>query len=171
MVEGTAGGTGREFFRSLVRHLAEAIDVHYAAVSEFMAPTLGHVLASWDRDRVVEVLDFDFTTSPAGHVLSSDLVHFPTGVLRRFPHAMRLVERDAEGYMAVPVVGSQGHLSWTGLVGVRTSCAMPARMPRNSSARFTSVNVGVSPIMFNSICRPIPLAIQGILLGLSKIVR
>src|SRR5262249_3237463 len=50
VVEGTAAGTGREFFRSLVRHLAEAIDVHYAAVSEFMAPRLGLALV-WDRDR------------------------------------------------------------------------------------------------------------------------
>src|SRR5262249_15138791 len=97
VVEGTAAGTGREFFRSLVRHLAEAIDVHYAAVSEFMAPRLGLALV-WDRDRIVEDLEFDFTTSPAGHVLSSDLVHFPTGVLRRFPNATRLVECDAEGY-------------------------------------------------------------------------
>ena len=34
VVEGTAGGTGQEFFQSLVRHLAEAIDVHYAVVAE-----------------------------------------------------------------------------------------------------------------------------------------
>ena len=73
VVEGTAAGTGREFFRSLVRHLAEAIDVHHAAVSEFLAPPHGHVLALWERDRVVEDLEFDFTASPAGHVLSSDL--------------------------------------------------------------------------------------------------
>src|SRR6516225_10392209 len=38
VVEGTAAGTGQEFFRSLVRHLAEAIDVHYAAVCEFKTP-------------------------------------------------------------------------------------------------------------------------------------
>src|SRR5262245_47458508 len=128
VVEGTAAGTGREFFRSLVRHLAEAIDVHYAAVSEFMALPLGHALAAWDRDRVVEDLEFDFTASPAGHVLSSDLVHFPTGVLRRFPHATRLVERDAEGYMAVPVVDSQGHV--LGSLSVYDERPMPAEPRR-----------------------------------------
>jgi hypothetical protein len=35
IVEGTARGTGQEFFRSLVRPLASAIDVPYAVVAEF----------------------------------------------------------------------------------------------------------------------------------------
>src|SRR5215831_21396372 len=65
VVEGTAGGTGQEFFRSLVRHLAEAIDVHYAGVCEFKGPQLGRVLAFWDHDHVVEGWEFDFTTTPA----------------------------------------------------------------------------------------------------------
>src|SRR5262245_32179043 len=82
VVEGTAGGTGQEFFRSLVRHLAEAIAVPYATVCEFQAPPHGCALAVWERDHVVEDLPFDFTTSPAVGVLSSDLVHFPAGVLQ-----------------------------------------------------------------------------------------
>src|SRR5215472_17239213 len=87
VVEGTAAGTGQEFFRSLVRHLAEAIGVHYAAVCEFLVRPRGRVLAVWDRDHVVEDLHFDFATSPAAEVLTSGLAHFPTGVLRRFPQA------------------------------------------------------------------------------------
>src|SRR5262245_22565816 len=82
VVEGTAAGVGQEFFRSLVRHLAEAIAVPYAAVCEFQAPPHGRALAFWERDHVVEDLPFDFTTSPAVGVLSSDLVHFPAGVLQ-----------------------------------------------------------------------------------------
>src|SRR5262245_51564500 len=110
VVEGTAGGTGQEFFRSLVRHLAEAIDVHYAAACEFKDPPRGHVLAVWERDHVVEHLDFDFATSPAAEVLRSGLAHFPTGVLQRFPRASFLAQRNIEGYMAVPFVDSKGHI-------------------------------------------------------------
>src|SRR5262249_7625313 len=48
VVEGTARGTGKEFFQSLVRHLAEAIDVHYAVVAEFpKAPPHVRTLAFW----------------------------------------------------------------------------------------------------------------------------
>src|SRR5689334_2931642 len=35
IVEGTAHATGEEFFQTLVRHLAEAVDAHYAFVAEF----------------------------------------------------------------------------------------------------------------------------------------
>src|SRR5262245_53396197 len=110
VVEGTAAGIGQEFFRSLVRHLAEAIAVPYATVCEFQAPPHGRVLAIWERDHVVEGQLFDFTTSPAGEVLSSDLVHFPTGVLQRFPQASFLAERDIDGYMAVPLQAGAGNV-------------------------------------------------------------
>jgi hypothetical protein len=49
VVEGTAAGIGQEFFRSLVRHLAEAIAVPYATVCEFQAPPKGRVLAICER--------------------------------------------------------------------------------------------------------------------------
>jgi PAS domain S-box-containing protein len=128
VVEGTAAGVGREFFRSLVRHLAEAIGVHYAAVCEFLAPPRGHVLAVWDRDRVVEDLIFDFATSPAAEVLSKGLAHFPTGVLRLFPQAAFLAARGVEGYMAVPFVDSQGRTP--GFLSVFDERPMPAEPRR-----------------------------------------
>lgn len=108
VVEGTAAGVGREFFRSLVCHVAEAIGVPYAAVCEFDTPPDGRVLAFWERDHVTEDLAFQFTTSPAAGVLSGDLVHFPRGVLRKFPRATFLLERDIDGYMAVPVQAADG---------------------------------------------------------------
>src|SRR5262245_39333392 len=108
VVEGTAAGTGREFFRSLVRHLAEAIGVPYAAVCEFATPPEGRVLAIWERDHLAEDFPFQFTTSPAAEVLNGRVAHFPTGVLRKFPRAAFLAERDIEGYMAVPCQTADG---------------------------------------------------------------
>src|SRR5262249_6788117 len=69
VVEGTAGGIGQEFFRSLVRHLAEAIDVHYANVCEFKDPPFARAIALWDYDHVVEGGLFDITDTPAAEVL------------------------------------------------------------------------------------------------------
>jgi PAS domain S-box-containing protein len=128
VVEGTAAGLGQEFFRSLVRHLAEAIDVHYAAVCEFLVPPRGRALAVWERDHVVENLDFDFATSPAAEVLTSGLAHFPSGVLQRFPQAGFLAARGIEGYMAVPFVGSQGQIP--GFLSVFDERPMPAEPRR-----------------------------------------
>jgi PAS domain S-box-containing protein len=123
VVEGTAAGVGREFFRSLVRHVAEAIGVRYAAVCEFDTPPDGRVLAFWDGDHVAEDLPFQFTKSPAAGVLCDELVHFPTGVLRKFPRATFLVERDIDGYMAVPVQAADG--SVLGLISAFDPRPMP----------------------------------------------
>ena len=128
VVEGTAAGIGQEFFRSLVRHLAEAIGVPYATVCEFQAPPLGRVLAIWERDHVVEGQAFDFTTSPSGEVLRNDLVHFPTGVLQRFPRATFLVERGIDGYMAVPLQAGGGNV--LGFLSVFDDRPMPAEPRR-----------------------------------------
>jgi PAS domain S-box-containing protein len=128
VVEGTAAGTGQEFFRSLVRHLAEAIAVPYASVCEFQDPPHGRALAFWERDHVVENLPFDFTTSPAAGVLSSDLVHFPAGVLECFPQAHFLAERGTDGYMAVPLQAGAGNV--LGLLSVFDDRPMPAEPRR-----------------------------------------
>jgi formate hydrogenlyase transcriptional activator len=128
VVEGTAAGIGREFFRSLVRHLAEAIAVPYATVCEFQAPPQGRVLAIWERDHVVEGQVFDFTTSPAAEVLSSDLAHFPTGVLRRYPRATFLAARGIDGYMAIPLQAGAGNV--LGFLSVFDDRPLPAEPRR-----------------------------------------
>src|SRR5262245_43521881 len=128
VVEGTAGGIGQEFFRSLVRHLAEAIAVPYATVCEFQSPPHGRALAIWERDHVAEGLPFEFTTSPAAEVLSSDLAHFPTGVLQRFPQARFLAERGIDGYMAVPLRAGTGKV--LGFLSVFDDRPMPAEPRR-----------------------------------------
>src|SRR5712671_3128528 len=55
VVEGTAGSTGEQFFHDLVRHLASAIGVPFAAISEFAgANTRVRTLAFWGRGRIQE---------------------------------------------------------------------------------------------------------------------
>jgi PAS domain S-box-containing protein len=128
VVEGTAAGIGQEFFRSLVRHLAEAIDVHYAVVAEFLAPPQGHILAVWERDRIGANVAFDFTTSPSAATLRDGLAHFPTGVSQLFPQARYLVERRIDSYMAVPLVDGQGNIP--GFLSVFDERPMPAEPRR-----------------------------------------
>src|SRR5262245_36912358 len=129
VVEGTAAGVGREFFRSLVRHVAEAIGVPYATVCEFDTPPQGRVLAIWQRDHVDEDLTFQFTTSPAAEVLKGELAHFPTGVCKKFPGASFLVERDIDGYMAVPLQAADGTvLGFISVFDVRPMPEEPRRL-------------------------------------------
>src|SRR5262245_8221382 len=98
VVEGTARGTGQEFFQSLVRHLAEAIDVHYAVVAEFpKSPAHVRTLAFWERDRIADNFEYDFTGTPCAEIVRGGFVHYPAGVSRLFPQAAPLVARGIEG--------------------------------------------------------------------------
>jgi PAS domain S-box-containing protein len=111
VVQGTARGTGQEFFRSLVRHLAEALDVHYAVAAECpKGPTIVRTLAFWERDRIADNFEYDLTGTPCAGVTSGGLVHCPAGVSDRFPGATTLVERGIDGYMAEPLLDGRGEV-------------------------------------------------------------
>ncbi|HVJ83952.1 MAG TPA: sigma 54-interacting transcriptional regulator, partial [Planctomycetia bacterium] len=129
VVEGTARGTGEEFFQSLVRHLAEAIDVNYAVVAEFPdAPPFVRTLAVWERDRVGANFEYDFTGTPCAEVVRGGLVHYPSGVSKLFPGAAPLVERGIDGYMALPFLDRTGAI--LGHLAVFDDRPMPAEPRR-----------------------------------------
>jgi hypothetical protein len=81
IVEGTARGTGEEFFQSLVRRLASAIAVPYAVVAEFAdVNTRVRTVAFWARDRIVDNMEYDLAATPCDAVARGGFVHHPTGV-------------------------------------------------------------------------------------------
>jgi PAS domain S-box-containing protein len=111
IAEGTARRTDEEFFQTLVRHLAEVIDVQYAVVAEFpKGPPLVRTLAFWERDRLANNFEYDFTGTPCAEVVRGGLVHYPTGVSRLFPGATPLVARGIDSYMAVPFMDGASNL-------------------------------------------------------------
>src|SRR5690606_16758666 len=65
IVEGTASVIGDEFFRTLVRNLAEVLGVRYAFVAEFTGvKTRVRTLALWARDRFVDNIEYDLAGTP-----------------------------------------------------------------------------------------------------------
>src|SRR5260370_18592978 len=80
IVEGTASSTGEEFFQSLVRHLASALGVPFAAISEFAGVnTRVRTLAFWARGRIQENFEYDLAGTPSEAVMRGRLCHYPTG--------------------------------------------------------------------------------------------
>jgi PAS domain S-box-containing protein len=124
LVEGTARGTGEEFFRSLVRHLAEALGVRYAFVAEFCGPLRARTVAYWLRDRIADNVEWDLRGTPCEDVVRGDLCHHPSGVKDRFPDDKPLVEWGIESYLGVPLCDAKGdHL---GHLAVFDEQPMPA---------------------------------------------
>jgi PAS domain S-box-containing protein len=109
IVEGTARGTGQEFFQSLVRHLAAAIDVPYAVVAEFAdVNTRVRTVAFWARDHIAPNMEYDLARTPCDAVARGGFVHHPTGVSTIFPHATPLVSLGIDSYMGVPFLDGDG---------------------------------------------------------------
>ena len=134
VVQGTAQGTGQEFFRALVRHIAEAMDVRYAVAAEFpKAPPHVRTLAFWERDRVADNFEYDSTGTPCAEVALGGLVHYSTGVSEKFPAATPLVERGIDSYMAEPFLDGQGKI--LGHLAVFDERPMPAGPLRASIFR------------------------------------
>jgi formate hydrogenlyase transcriptional activator len=111
IVEGTARGTGEEFFRSLVRRLASAIQVPYAVVATFAdVNTRVRTVAFWARDRIVDNMEYDLEATPCDAVARGGFVHHPTGVSENFPNATPLVRLGIDSYMGVPFLDGEGNV-------------------------------------------------------------
>ena len=113
IVEGTAHSTGEEFFQSLVRHLAAAVNAHYAFVAEFANPTANtraRTIAFWAKDRIAENLEWTVAGTPCEDVVRGNLCHHPTRVWQLFPDVKPIVELGIESYLGVPLRDPHGNV-------------------------------------------------------------
>ena len=70
IVEGVESATGERFFASLVEHLAVALGVQYAFVSELSQDRQRfRTLALWGRGRLLDNLEFPVAGTPCEAVL------------------------------------------------------------------------------------------------------
>ena len=108
IAEGTSRATGQEFFQSLVKHLAEAMDTGYALVAEFLPPTRVRTLGYWKPSGNVAAVEWDLRGTPCQDVVKGNLCHYATGVSRRFPDDEQMVEWGIASYLGVPLVAADG---------------------------------------------------------------
>jgi formate hydrogenlyase transcriptional activator len=111
MVEGTVRATGEEFFQSLVKHLAAAIDAQYAFVAEFAGvPTRVRTVAFWMKEHIGENMEWDLAGTPCEDVVRGRLCHHPAGVAHMFPEDRPLEEMRIESYLGVPLFDQRGQV-------------------------------------------------------------
>ncbi len=111
IVEGTADGTGEEFFHSLVRHLTSALKVNYALVAEFAGPKLrARTLAYWKIDRIAENFEWELAGTPCEDVITGGLCHHPMRVAEKFPADKALTRMGIQSYLGVPLKDAAGNV-------------------------------------------------------------
>jgi formate hydrogenlyase transcriptional activator len=112
IMEGTAAVTGADFFPSLVRHLAAALRVRFAFVTESVdgANTRVRSLAFWKGERFGDSFEYEVAGTPCHQVLEGKVAFYPRDVQRLFPRDRDLVELGAESYLGIPIFGATGQV-------------------------------------------------------------
>ncbi len=95
IVVGTASATGNDFFPSLVRHLATALRVRYAFITDCDDQKRAKALAFWNGDQFGEKFEFD---------------HYKEGLQSLFPLDKGLADWEAESYLGVPMLDREGRV-------------------------------------------------------------
>ena len=108
---GTAAFIGSEFFTSLVLHLAQALDVKYALVTECVDPATRkqRTLGFFAHGSVQPNFEYLLAGTPCEIVMDrSGECFFPTQLQNLFPEDMDLVTMGAHSYLGVPLIDPAG---------------------------------------------------------------
>jgi signal transduction histidine kinase len=111
IAEGTASAIGQDFFNSLVRHLAMALGVRTAFVTECTDATNTRVrkLANWKNGEFGVLNEYDVQDTPCEGVMEGRVCFYPRRVSELFPK-----DAGVESYIGLPLLDSSsrviGHL-------------------------------------------------------------
>jgi formate hydrogenlyase transcriptional activator len=140
--EGVAGKTGEAFFRSLVRHLAHALEADYALVGalqpdgERIATLAVHGFGS-----ETAALEYSLAGTPSALVVQPQVCSYPSGVRQRFPQDALLAAVEAEGYVGSPMLDSSGRC--LGLICATTRRPLPNEQRAEALLKIFATRAGI----------------------------
>ncbi|MEB2778639.1 sigma 54-interacting transcriptional regulator [Algoriphagus sp. D3-2-R+10] len=110
ILEGTSEHTGAKFFQSLVKNLAESLDVHGVWVTEYlMEENRLRSLAFWFQDHFVDEYEYDVKGTPCEPVLKhTNIYHIPDKVIKLFPDDPDLKPFGTVSYMGIALCDDDG---------------------------------------------------------------
>ena len=109
VLEGTGRSTGEEFYRSIVEHLATALDMKFAAVAEVIPDQdRARTLAVWDHGALADNFEYDLAGTPCEQVTQRSTCVFPANVQEQFPTDIALVEMGVHCYIGTVLRTNEG---------------------------------------------------------------
>ncbi|MEX2175530.1 MAG: ATP-binding protein [Pirellulaceae bacterium] len=107
---GVTAAIGDEFFRMLVRHLAELLDCEYAEVGIVTSKRKDRIrtLALVSHGELLENLEYDLKDTPCQTVIHRELCLYPSQVQASFPNDPWLVDWQVESYAGTPLFTAAG---------------------------------------------------------------
>ncbi|MBE9110934.1 response regulator [Nodosilinea sp. LEGE 07298] len=112
IVEGTAAKTGQDFFESLVRYLADILQVRHALVTQCLPP--GHqrvsTLAFWQNGLLSEPQEYDTLGTPCERVVAGEVIYIPAQAQALYPTDRELQRLEAASFLGIPLVDRAGRV-------------------------------------------------------------
>jgi formate hydrogenlyase transcriptional activator len=114
IITGTSPTTGVAFFRALVQHLAQALNVRYAFVAECLPNLRARSRAFWNGDDFGADFEYDLPGTPCMEVAQGRTCHVPDRIPELFPEDKGMIDMGTRSYLGVPLLDSArriiGHL-------------------------------------------------------------
>jgi transcriptional regulator with GAF, ATPase, and Fis domain len=110
LAEGTAAGTGDEFFRSLAKHAALALGARYAFVAESLNSLESRSLAYWEGSGYGEGFSYRFEGTPCKRVAEGYVCATQTRLQQLFPEDLWLQQIGVDSYVGVPLTTRDGRV-------------------------------------------------------------
>ncbi|PSN14834.1 hypothetical protein C7293_09870 [filamentous cyanobacterium CCT1] len=112
IVEGTAAKTGRDFFESLVRYLADILQVRNAIVTQRLPSDRARVraLAFWQDGQLGDRVEYSLVGTPCERVVANEVVYVPQRVQALYPDDTELTALQAISYLGIPLVDAAGQV-------------------------------------------------------------
>ncbi|MBT5707164.1 MAG: PAS domain S-box protein, partial [Verrucomicrobia bacterium] len=116
LLEGTAGSIGSDFFRGLVKAMAETLEVAFAFVgevkkdqdSDMMDLASVKTICSWADGSFGKDFEYRLIDTPCRSVFSGDMCHYEQGVETLFPKDLMLGEMSVDSYLGIPLKSESG---------------------------------------------------------------
>ena len=93
-----------------MRHLATALRVRYAFVTDCDDQKRAKALAFWNGDQFGKNFEFNLADTPCMKVINGEICHYKEGIQDLFPLDKGLVRWEAESYLGVPMVDLAGRV-------------------------------------------------------------
>ncbi|MBW4674475.1 MAG: AAA family ATPase [Desmonostoc geniculatum HA4340-LM1] len=107
LVTGTAAVTGEDFFPALVHHIAKALHVPYAIVTELVDGKL-KTLAFWAYGALQPEISYFPARTPCEFALRDGLFYCESYVQQIFPEDLDLVAMQADSYLGISLKNANG---------------------------------------------------------------
>jgi len=110
IIQGTAATSGTNFFRSLVKHLAEGLHVRFAFVAECLPNLRARSLAYFQDNNFGADFEYALPGTPCMEVAQGRVCHVPDRLPEAFPEDKGMIDLGTVSYLGVPLRGSDGRV-------------------------------------------------------------